>query len=213
MKNKNLSVLLISVLLFSISCKENEPKKFDIPESAMYFNGIIDKSEKSIVEDKNGYECWVTDSCSTTANGVFWFANSSLMQTGTDYYINNRENFTIKLHNLEDTVGTKPDSIINLYFQQNSMAFAYIDTTVGIDHRYLGIEIIWTDSEGNKYTSLYSVQSGNMTFDKYRMDIGDIGFTIGLESSFSCVLYSKSTKKTISLNDGTSRLHFQSVCL
>jgi hypothetical protein len=213
MKNKNLSVFLISILLFSISCKENEPKPFDIPESAMYFNGMIDKSEKSIVEDQNGYECWVADSCGTITNGIAWFASSSLMQTAPDYYINNRENFTIKFHNLEDTVGTKPDSIMNLYFQQNSMAYAYIDTTIGIDSRYLGAEIIWTDSEGNEYTSLYSVQSENIAFDKYRMDISEIGFTISLESSFSCVLYSKSTKKTISLNEGTSRLYFQSGCL
>lgn len=200
-------ILVSAVMIFS--CKD-EPTPFQTPETAMYFNGVVNGYEKAIVEGENGYLFDSSDSCAVLSNGMAWFASSYMYQGNSNYFMNNRESFSLNFHNLFDTVMTNRDSVIYAYF--SSMPFAFVDSVSGPAQNYYGAEVIWVDGKGDVYTSLHTPQSKNVTFDLFSMNIGANGRVIKIEASFACTLYSEDAEKTISLTDGKARVVLNSTC-
>jgi hypothetical protein len=200
-------IIVSAVLIFSC---EDEPTPFQTPETAMYFNGVVNSYEKAIVEGENGYRYASGDSCAVLDNGMTWFASAFMYQGNSNYFMSNRESFGLYFHNLFDTVMTNRDSVIYAYF--SSMPFAFSDSVSGPDQYYYGAEVIWVDGKGDVYTSLNTPQSNNVTFDLFSMSIGANGRVMKIEASFACSLYSRDAEKTISLTDGKARVVFNTTC-
>lgn len=203
--------LLFAIALVIVSSCKDEPTPFETPETAMYFNGIVNNYEKAIVDGQNGYEYASSDSCAVLTNGMTWFADAKLYQGNSNYFMSNRECFAISYHNLFDTVLLNRDSVISQYFA-GGMPFAYVDSTSGPSTYYYGIEVLWTDGKGDVYTSLYTPQSGNFTFDLFSNNFGGNGRTIKIEGSFACSVYCIDSKKTISITDGKTRMSNFTTC-
>lgn len=200
----------VAMFIF-ISCKD-EPTPFEKPETAMFFNGIVNDFEKAIVENQNGYRFSVDDSCATLSNGISFFCKAFLYQGNSNYYMSNRESFGLNYINFYDTVMTNRDSVINKYFT-SPMPFAYIDTNAtSLNPQMYGVEVVWVDGKGDYYTTLYTPQSSSFNLDLYSMSIGAIGRNIKIEASFSCTLYSVKERKTITLKDGITRIAVNTTC-
>jgi hypothetical protein len=209
---KSFFILLSVVFMFAISSCKDEPTPFEEPETAMYFNGIVNDYEKAIVEGQNGYRVTLTDSCGTLDNGVNWFGSALIFQGNANYFMSNRESFGLRYYNLHDIDLVDRDAVINNYFS-SSMPFMFIDTTGAvIDEFAYGVEVVWIDGKGDYYTTLFTQQSNNFVFDDFTMSQSITGRSIKITGSFSCNLYSLEEEKQISLTDGKARINVNTAC-
>lgn len=205
-------ILFIFIAIIGLtSCKE-ETVQFVKPEKSMYFHGFVNNREKTIIEDQNGYRFSSDDSCATILNGETLYTVSSIFQGNSNYYMSNREAFGCNFHNLYDVTLDSRDDVITSYFT-NPMPFAYIDSLTGIfnDSDY-GVEITWTDGEGNVYTTLNTPQAGSIVFDSFAMEFVTSGRQIILSGTFSCYLYSQRKNALVSLTDGQARIKINTAC-
>lgn len=210
MKIKTTVMFILTIFIFA-SCQE-ETETFQAPEKEMYFHGFINNREKTLIEEQNGYRYSSYDSCATILNGETLYTASSIFQGNSNYYMSNREAFGCNFHNLFDLTADSRDEVITSYFT-NPMPFAFIDTTSGIfsDSDY-GVEIIWTDGEGNVYTSLNTAQTGYFIFDSFSMEFGNSGRVITISGTFSCYLYSERAKAMAALTNGLAKIQLTTSC-
>lgn len=206
---KNIFPGILFALIFISGCKD-EPTPFTPPANEMYFHGKIESHEKSIVENQNGYKYSMQDSCRILPNGISFYATASLYQGPTGYFMLNKETFTFKLHNIFDTLLTNRDSLIYAYFK--TMPFAYVDSAIGPQQYYFGVEIQWTDGFGDTYTTLFTPQNTSVNYQIFTLQTGQNGKTFFIECTFECKLYSLKRKKYLQLTEGKARLKFNTTC-
>jgi hypothetical protein len=196
--------IILLVMLSLTSCKEKYTP-FEKPASAMYFQGTVNGREKALIEEQNGFRFKSEDSCVTLSNGAAFYTYSLLFQGSSDYHMSNRECFGLNFHNIFFTAPMDPETAIQKYFT-TPMPLMYIDSVTGLTGlNDYGVEVIWTDGQGDTYTTLHTPQTSNFQFESFSMTFGAFGRSLRFEGKVSCLLYCKEKRRFSTINDGNTR--------
>jgi len=115
MQMKKIILFATGVILFLVSCKENEDTETPLPKG-IFFRGTIQDKNKSITVGVNGFVDAYFDSVHQNNDTLFFTSGIKLYQGSSGYYISTKEKISFELVNIPflNTASNK-DSLWHVY--------------------------------------------------------------------------------------------------
>jgi len=205
MQMKKIILFATGVILFLVSCKENEDTETPLPKG-IFFRGTIQDKNKSITVGVNGFVDAYFDSVHQNNDTLFFTSGIKLYQGSSGYYISTKEKISFELVNIPflNTASNK-DSLWHVYLltQKN---IPFYSALIPDSNKSQGFRIRWCDYQGTWYSTSTADQSSTVTIDTTLNTTSGTLSTHQLFISFEAKLCTKEKTKCIYIKNGKARI-------
>lgn len=218
-------VLLSIILLFAVSCKEEDPPvQYDIREGQIYFKAKINRDLRDYIYRVNGFIATTGGSCGYTKLDTNWIgmaiSTASMYQGSDSFYIGCREKLYISIYTLYDLMW-KRDSAFHKKLEGGNLTYFYQpkdsanpnDSIRSVPAFKDMVEIRWVDQNNVTWSSRRGKQEdASFIIESSTQITGFQKPKRQLKLSFHCTLYNDDASKSLDLTDGEAFLEYILTC-
>lgn len=198
------AVFALMSTLFFTSCENEEDTVVQEPTGA-FASAVIGLNNKSLTPGVNGYMAEPFDTAYTDATATHYISGVRYYQSSSGYYVSSKEELSLELVNLWDTLGLNKDSLFHAFLAQGSLP--WYTPASGADSTFMtGMRIRWRSADGDWWSTDEGSQAGSITVDTTQNTTvfgGVSTHTVYLQ--FDCTLYQANGSGTMTVTGGKGR--------